>query len=46
LPVTIDGSIALIVIGAILRYTAGQLGVHRVLEGIELPVGVARRRCS
>jgi len=25
---------------------AGQLDVHRVLEGIELPVGVQRRRCS
>jgi hypothetical protein len=95
--VTIGGSIALIVIGAILRYAsqlvlrprewaahrpdldgwrcyradhlpcvphappearpgaflpewfclrAGQLGIHRVLEGIELLVGVQRRRCS
>ena len=94
---TIGGSIALLVIGAILRYAvnrsspprectvhgpdldgwrcyradhlprvphappevrsgaflpdrfclrAGQLGIHRVLEGIELPVGVPRRRCS
>lgn len=25
---------------------AGQLGIHRVLGGIELPVGVQRRRCS